>query len=66
MYKKGYLISGEKNGRFDHTIYKIKNIETEEILEDYTYNLLQLPDMKRNLRNLLKGYSKQYKNWIVL
>lgn len=65
MFEKGFLVTGEKNGRFDHTIYKLKNLETDQIFEDYRSNLIKFKHIPiYSLRCLIK--KKQYKQWIII
>lgn len=68
MRGKRPSISGKNHPKFDNTIYKFKNIITNEIFEGTKYDFkikFNLLDYSR-IANIIRNPRKSYKDWIFL
>jgi len=58
---------GKNNPRFDHKVYKFKNIKTGEIYEGHKFDLAnKIGSLSCNLNAVINGCRKHHKNWIVI
>lgn len=59
--------AGKNNSRYDFSIYKFFNIETQEMFEGHRFDFTILFDLKRTgVCGLIKNKVKPYRNWIIL
>jgi group I intron endonuclease len=58
---------GSNNPRFDHTIYKFKNIETGETFEGYKFNLAnKIGSLSCHINAVITGRRNHHKKWILV
>ncbi len=65
--KERGVAKGKNNPRFDHTIYKFINIETNEIFEGCKFDLAnKIGGLSYNLHLVITGRCNHHKKWTVI